>query len=252
MNKKNNNLSLLGINQIDTAGLRTPILIIIGIGTVVGVGYYIKQKSVYNRRKKAEDNAIEYGTTANFAKRLQIAMGGSFDGTDEKAIFQVFSEFRSKDEFELTQREYNRLTGGRILSEDLSRELSVKDYTKLMEIISQKKQNRNSSEDNVPDSSKEFAQRLRQAIQYWDVLKFTDIDEIYSVFETIPNVSIYEKTKQEYKNLYGTELWVDLEGEVDLTTYKWFANLFSTYSDFSNETHLESLRNFVIKKFGKI
>lgn len=252
---KNKVKGLKGINQIDTRGLTVPILVVIGIGTVAGVVYLTRNKVIYSQKKKIENNALDAGTTSNYAKRLQIAMGGDFDGTDEKAIFEVFSEFKSKEEFEQTQKDYSKLTNGKLLSEDLAGELTAEHYAKLQEILSQKKSNFKSPETSVPDNSDLFANMFKKAIEFYGVksasLSTTDVEAIFGLIETIPNKVIYEKTKEKYKEITGRDLWADLENEWDLSNPK-YLDFFSFYNDWSSETYIEELRTKTIKKFGAL
>lgn len=230
-------------------GIEKPLLLLTGALIVTGGVYYANRKIQYKRTRKAEENTAEKGTVENIAKRLKIAMGGLIDGTDEAAIYSALAEINSQEEYQGVIQAYAKLTGGKSLNKDLEYELGS-DFNKVSAIISQKKRDRKGED---VDNSKVFARKLHEAINYHQFgMPDTDIDTLFDIFLTIPNNQVFQNTKAEYQAIAGTDLWTDLKAEWRLSRSIWYADMFSTYNDWSGKRGIDKLREIAKDRFGTL
>ncbi len=240
----------LGLVNVDTAGLRTPFLIVTGVA-LFGFGYWwISGKIQKQKRNNALANSVEAGTPQNTAVKLQSVIGSWFgDWTDSGAITLIFSNIKSQKEYESVVKEYGKITSGRLLYDDLVWAVGKTETQKLLDMISQKPEKQ--GELPAVDSSKEIAQRIKEAIEYWDLLgQTTHITNLFDAILLIPEKTIYEKTKISYKNITGKDMWADIENESNMSASVWDWNF--KYKASAGGTYLEKLKTEVIKKFGNI
>lgn len=257
----------LGIINVDTAGLVKPILILTGIG-VIGFLVWQTRRSIQAAQKKQVLTASTKEDSAeNYAARIKNAIGEWYDGTDEKAIFDVFSEIKTEKEFDAVQKAYNKLTS-RILMEDLANELTSTEVETLMKNV-QAKPTKAGIE--APDNSMQFASKLVELLKKensgtcdyvgWlaPVACFsTDLDGIFHVFEMIPDKKSYEKVKNIYKTKTGRELISDLNRYTFLQEYASYSifnstvGISSNYNDNSGQQYIIMLQEKIKKKFGEV
>lgn len=266
-NKKSNKKNSLGIINVDTAGLVKPILVLTGLGVIAFLIWQTKRSIQYTQKKNILSNSTEKGSTENLATRLKNAMGDSYDGTDEKAIFDVFSEIKTQREFEAVQKDYNKLTN-RILMEDLANELTSTEVETLTQNIQAKA---TKVGQKAPDNSEQFAGKLVELLKKSDgVCDYgtwfspgacygSDLDGIFHIFEMIPNNEIYEKVKSIYQTKTGRTLKNDLERYPHLQEYASYLALTnsivginSNYNDNSGKQYIIMLQEKINNKFGNI
>ena len=231
-------------------------------GALIGIAI-VNRKVKYVRQKSALKETLDKGSAENIAMRIRKAMGivawgglVDWDGTDEAEIVKAVSEIENQEEWQKVIRAYGRLTQGKILAEDLERELSQYYLDKISHVLENKPKNKNST---FPDNSKKLAGKLKDAVEYtWFGISDTDIDKIFDVFYAIPNKTIWTKVKQEYRKISytGKELWQDLENENRLknsfNSWTMFTSASSNYYQNSSKTIVDILKDLAIERFGEL
>lgn len=244
----------LGIVNVDTSALRTPALIVTGVAIVAVSWWWIKSKIDKTKRNNALANSIDAGTPENTAQKLSTAMGGMFSWADKNAIFTIFSNIKTKREYEDVVSAYKKITSGNLLYDDLVGAVGKSEAQKLLDFIEQKPE----KQGQLPavDSSKEFAERLKKAIEYWDFVgNSTNVEGVFDNILGIGTKEIYQKTKTEYQKLTNKNLWDDLEAEYQMhgrAVWNLSISQKNKWNDYSGEKYIDILRKKVKNKFGEI
>lgn len=117
--------------------LQSAILAAASVTGLVALGMYVVKKI---RTNKAQNNSLEEGDPATYAKQLKMAFDNdnSFGwGTNEEVIFQVFRDIPSKSMYSKVQKQYTALYN-RNLNADLEDELSSEEYNEVIRIVNSK------------------------------------------------------------------------------------------------------------------
>jgi hypothetical protein len=244
--KKRNGLG--SVYNIDTQGLKVPILVFFGVIVLGGVSYIGYRALRKGRANQVYDRAFDDGTPEAFAQRLKTAMGGSYDGTDEAEIIKVFSEIPNQAEYEKIEKAFQKLTQ-RNLNEALEDELSAYYLDKLRVIKNTKAQD---SKSLVPDNAKEIARMLKEGVE-GTTFATTNIELVFDAFKLIPDRPTYLKVKTAYKEITGNDLWEDLRNEWDLTaSWTGFMDYFSNPYAGQGGTYLELLEKETKDRFSEL
>lgn len=237
------------VYNVDTQGFKVPILVIIGLATVGTIGYFGYRAYAKGRKNTVLDRSFDEGTPEAFAQRLKTAMGGDWDGTDEAAIIDVFSNIPNQAEYEKVEKAFQKLTQ-KSLSEALESELSGYYLDKLRAIKNTKALDAKSP---VPEGNdKQIAKMLKEAVE-GTMFASTNVELLFDAFKLIPDRPTYEKVKTEYKSMTGKELWTDLEGEWDLTTiWNGFSDYLTNPYAGKGVTYFETLKKETIERFNEL
>jgi hypothetical protein len=113
----------------------------LGLGTATGLfllGRHFYKKS---QSKRSEQNSLEEGDPATFAKQLKMAFENDnyFGwGTNVEMVNKVFQDVPSKKMYDRVQKEYFRMYG-KSLNADLESEMNSDEYNELIRILNAKK-----------------------------------------------------------------------------------------------------------------
>lgn len=115
---------------------------LIKAGFLVAV-FFVGKKLLVKAAESNADNQIDTDPSAGQARALNAAMNPSgndwmrsFDTTNTKAIFEIASQITNLDK---VKEYYNAQTHGRILHEDLIKELGAEDYDKFLALATKGK-----------------------------------------------------------------------------------------------------------------
>jgi hypothetical protein len=115
---------------------------VLGLATTVGTILLVRHFVKKGTQKTTEVKTTQTGQPANFAKLLQMAFQNDnwFGwGTNLDLVDKVFNALPSQSFYKQVQNEYDKMTNGRSLNADLSDELDIKEYTKVLGILQTKK-----------------------------------------------------------------------------------------------------------------
>lgn len=195
--------------------------IIAGLGLAAGVAFIIW---LSNKRVKALQAKLEttkaFGNDkyATWAQQFKQAFDNDgWWGTDVKLVRRTMTSIPSKEDFDGVVKSYKKISEGRNLIMDLSDELTKLEYEEMLAIMRAKPQKSKGAEKVKVYDPKGWARRLHAAVNYtWiGFMPGTDEDAIKTVFREFPNRKAYNETATEYKKMYGTPLYVDLDGDLD-------------------------------------
>lgn len=190
-------------------------------GTVIGLGglavfggvVFLGKKVVGGLLSRGQEKkSLIEGSPASYAKRIKMAFeNDGWPGTKVTVLRQVIREIPSQQVFAEVAKAYQQLQYG-ILTQDLSGELATSEYHEIMAIITSKPRKEG---DPVTPNYRAWAGRLKSAFDYntWGFMEGTDEDAIRAVFMEIPSKAAFSEVAKAYKEIYGTDLKVDLNSE---------------------------------------
>ena len=171
-----------------------------------------------------QNRSLEDGPAA-YAKQIKMAFeNDGWPGTDEQALRQVMLSIPSKEVFDKVISSYRKLYRNNLL-EDMASELQSSEYKEMLNILAGKPDKVRSGQPPLLNY-KAWASRLKAAFDVsYGPFPGTDEDAIRAVFTEVPTKADFEKVKQEYRNLFGSDLMNDLKGELEVWEYPEFMDI---------------------------
>jgi hypothetical protein len=195
--------------------VRNTLLAALGLtGLVVFATKVIKKKVA----DKSDSKSFQDGTPETNAKLIKMAFDNDgWFGTDVKALREVLSKIKSKDELEKIRKEYEKQFGSP-LYRDMMKELQSTEYKEMMQIIEGK-----ADKTGLPLTEKQYtawAKRLKAAFdKMYGFIPGTDEAAIKTVFNEIPSQQAFINVGKAYAREYKSNLVTDLKGELEAWEY---------------------------------
>lgn len=114
---------------------------VLAAGAGLGMYYLLRGKVREQQQKTVQEEGLREGTAANWAKRLKMAFDNDMAwgmGTDEAAVYKVFTELPTKKAYIEVQKAYRTLYQ-KDLNAVLQDELSSSEFARVMRIYNAKK-----------------------------------------------------------------------------------------------------------------
>lgn len=210
MEKQNNEIS-------------TKEIILYSMGSILLVGgtFFVGRKLVRDVVKKHEENnSVEDGSTASYAKSIKMAFDNDgWWGTDNAALRNTIISIPSKQAFNQVVKSYQRLYNASLMS-DLQSELPLTNYNEMVAIINGKTDKANGTLDYTK-LYETWAKRLKTAFdKTYGFIPGTDEEAIKAVFNEIPTQSAFVHVADVYRVLYNANLITDLKSELEFWEYE--------------------------------
>lgn len=200
-----------------------------GISIVSGAVWLISKSVKRMNSTKEHNNSFEDGQSATYAKQIKMAFeNDGWFGTNTDELRRIFREIPSKEVFSKTALSYKKMYY-RNIYKDLQDELQSSEYNEMMAIIAGKPQ---TGTKKLPPAQKQYeswAKRLHAAFnKTYGFVPGTDEPAIKAVFTEIPTKTDFYRVRVAYKKLFGSDLYADLNGELEMWEYNDYMKIISS------------------------